>query len=493
MKKLSIILNILLHVYGSTFNLCMAEDQAILPTTTEPSELPPEPTAAAEPIAIEPAKLLPENFEQVVLSFSSVVKKTAPAVVSIIAVKMSEQQQTSFANDPFFAFFLKKNQSDAISKNQSLGSGVIVDTEGFIITCAHVLEHAKEIRVKLSDCREFSAEVVLIDKLNDLAAIRLKFDKEKPSLPFIPLSTPPTTEVGDLVLAIGNPFGLGQTVTHGILSALARFVQGQTLLQTDAPINPGNSGGALTNLKGELIGIPNVILSKSGASQGVGFAIPAAAIFPVLEAAKTGTKIQRTWDGVYVQPLTQNLAESLGIPHPQGVIVAEIHPQSPTIKAGLKTGDIITAINKNPILCREEYVLQMRHLRIHQSFEIEILRQGKKETLFSQMIAPPEIPAADIITMEGNHIFSKTTVGNLSPALAIEQNFDPRQQGVIILDVTDAFMAQQIGLKKNDIIDALNNQPIDSVEKLKNVLTTVSLPMSLTLRRGHQLITINIE
>lgn len=488
MKKARILLIMLFNIYGAVFNPYMADDQAVLSATIVPSELPTEPVAA-----IEPTKQLPENFEHIVLSFASVVKKTAPAVVSIIAVQMSEQQQTFFANDPFFEFFLKKNQPDTISKKQSLGSGVIIDADGFIITCAHVVEHAKEIRVQLSDHREFAAEVVLIDKLNDLAAIRLKFDKEKPFLPFIPLSSTPTTEVGDLVLAIGNPFGLGQTVTHGILSALARFVQGRTLLQTDAPINPGNSGGALANLKGELIGIPNVILSKSGASQGVGFAIPAAAIFPVLEAAKTGTKIQRTWDGVYVQPLTQHLAESLGMPQPQGVLVAEIHPQSPAIKVGLKTGDIITAINKNPTLCAEDYMLQMRHLRIHQSFEIEVLRQGTKEILTSQMIAPPEIPAADITTMEGHHIFSKMTIANLSPALAIEHNFDPRQQGVIILDLTNNFMAQQIGLKKNDIIESLNNQAIDSVEKFKDVMATLALPMSLILRRGHQLITINIQ
>ena len=286
-------------------------------------------------------KFLPKDKGEITMSFAPLVKRTAPAVVNVYAKTIQREQQAGGPfDDPFFRQFFGLNADGPPRERiaSSLGSGVIVDPNGTIITNNHVIKNATDIRVALADKREFPAKIILADERTDLAV--LKIDVADESLPVLPLGNSDDLEVGDLVLAIGDPFGVGQTVTSGIISALARNNVGisdyQFFIQTDAAINPGNSGGALVNMKGQLIGINTAIFSKSGGSIGIGFSIPSNMVATVIQSAQSGKAIQRPWLGGEFQNVTQDIADSLGFSRPEGVLVTNLSPQSPLAKAGLK-------------------------------------------------------------------------------------------------------------------------------------------------------------
>src|SRR5476649_280432 len=281
------------------------------------------------------------------LSYAPIVQRVQPAVVNVFATKVV-QNRNPLLEDPIFRRFFGVPGDQPEQMQRSLGSGVMVDPSGLVVTNVHVIEGADQVKVSLSDKREFEAEIVLKDSRTDLAILRLKDSHEK--FPTLDFANSDELLVGDVVLAIGNPFGVGQTVTHGIISALARTQVGitdyQFFIQTDAAINPGNSGGALVDLTGRLVGINTAIFSRSGGSQGVGFAIPANMVQVVVASAKTGgTAVKRPWLGAKLQPLTHDIAESLGLKRPAGALVASVFPDSPAARAGIKSGDVIVSVD----------------------------------------------------------------------------------------------------------------------------------------------------
>src|SRR3981081_1378467 len=290
---------------------------------------------------------VPASPADVKLSYAPIVQRVQPAVVNVYAAKVV-QNRNPLLDDPIFRRFFGGPGQQPEQMQRSLGSGVMVDPSGLVVTNVHVIEGADEVKVSLSDKREFEAEIVLKDSRSDLAVLRLKGAHEK--FPTLDFANSDELQVGDVVLAIGNPFGVGQTVTHGIISALARTQVGitdyQFFIQTDAAINPGNSGGALVDMTGRLAGINTAIYSRSGGSQGIGFAIPANMVRVVVASAKSGGKaVKRPWLGARLQAVTPEIAETLGLKLPTGALVASVVASSPAARAGLKSSDLIVAID----------------------------------------------------------------------------------------------------------------------------------------------------
>ncbi|HEX7884883.1 MAG TPA: trypsin-like peptidase domain-containing protein, partial [Phenylobacterium sp.] len=303
----------------------------------------------AQPAATfaEPTRAAPANAVAMKSSFAPVVQRAAPAVVNISAKRVVRQQV-----DPFWQMFGLGVPQSRVA--QSLGSGVIVRADGIVVTNNHVVEGGEEITVALNDRREFAASVLLADPRTDLAVLKIDLPPGE-RLHVLAIDDGGDTQVGDLVLAIGDPFGVGQTVTNGIISALNRITDptgegGSAYIQTDAAINPGNSGGALVDMDGDLIGVNSFILSRSGTSSGVGFAIPAAVVRRIVEtAAGGGHAVVRPWLGARTQSVTAEMARSLGLPLPQGALVADIYPGGPAERAGLRQGDHVLQADGRPV------------------------------------------------------------------------------------------------------------------------------------------------
>lgn len=441
-------------------------------------------------------KQAPENKEQVSFSFSSVVNKAKPAVVSIYALQVRQRQMSHpLFDEQFFSFFFGQRGFGGIPRQEierSLGSGVIVDPEGIIITCHHVVDDAKVIQVKLNDNRTFEAEVIVDDAKNDLAVIKIiHTEKDQLNLPFIPLGSTRDVDVGDFVIAIGNPFGVGMTVSHGIVSALARSFNQQVLLQTDTPINPGNSGGALVDMKGHLIAIPNAILSRTGASHGVGFAIPSAMLRPLLVAAKGNGKVIYPWDGIKLKPMTAEEAESFGLDKPTGILVVSIHPQSPAIKAGLKPGDIIKKINSDFLQTVEDYQVALQGIDIGASIELVILRQGQEESIKFNIIAPPASSDPGVKVLASHGPFSEVKVANLSPAIVQQYNFpDSYQAGVVVVEAPSNGFGF-IGIQAGDIIEEINGKKVTDLKQLEQLMKEATY--KIAVRRGDSVIVIQAQ
>src|SRR5580765_2435109 len=294
---------------------------------------------------------VPASAAELRLSYAPIVQRVQPAVVNVYAAK-TVQNRNPLLDDPIFRRFFGVPGQQPEQMQRSLGSGVMVDPSGLVVTNNHVIEGADQVKVSLSDKREFEAEIVLKDSRTDLAVLRLKDSREK--FPTLDFANSDELQVGDVVLAIGNPFGVGQTVTHGIVSALARTGVGitdyQFFIQTDAAINPGNSGGALVDMNGRLVGLNTAIFSRSGGSQGIGFAIPANMVRIVVASGKAGGKsVQRPWLGARLQAVTPEIAETLGLKLPSGALVANVTPNGPAARAGLKLSDLIVAIEGQPV------------------------------------------------------------------------------------------------------------------------------------------------
>lgn len=428
---------------------------------------------------------VPQSKGQIQLSFAPLVKKTAPAVVNIYTKRTVSKPIYA---DPFFAPFFRNDMFGSRMKKQvenALGSGVIVEPDGLVVTNYHVAGDADEVVVVLSDGREFPAEVALADQASDLALLRI--DPKGEELPFVTLKPSETLEVGDLVLAIGNPFGVGQTVTSGIVSAQGRssldINDFNFFIQTDAAINPGNSGGPLVALDGGVVGINTAIFSRTGGSLGIGFAIPSEMVASVIAAEKTGAAtasgVTRPWLGVTTQNVTADIGNSLGLDKPRGALIAALHPASPLKKAGAKVGDVVLSVNGHTLRDSSEMKFRMATVPIGQSAQVELSSKGKTRTIEVAAIAPPDDPPSNPQDITGNNLFSGATVANMNPAVAVKLGLPDADEGVVVLAVKRGSPASRV-LALGDILLEVNGIKIKTskdVEKGLKAGTATSLSM----------------
>lgn len=435
-----------------------------------------------------PTKRVPADAATMKMSFSPVVKKAAPAVVNVASRRIVRQRV-----DPFWDFFMGGGGGGAQVQG-SLGSGAIVRADGVIITNHHniegIVEGKGDITVQLADRREFPATVLLDDPRADLAV--LKIDTKGEKLPVMAIDDQDQLEVGDLVLAMGNPFGVGQTVTNGIVSALARTDVGVadfgSYIQTDAAINPGNSGGPLVDMDGDLVGINTFIISRSGSSSGVGFAIPAAVVRQVVGAALGGGhSVVRPWLGVKGQPVTGDIARSLGMTAPRGVLVAQVYPGSSADRAGLKEGDVILSIDGRPVNDEGGGAFAIGTHKVGDRVPVVIQRGDRQQTITVRADAAPEIPARDERAITGNNPFNGATVINLSPAAAQDLNVDPfAGRGALVTKIAPGYA--QNWMRPGDFVRSVNGRQINSVADLASAAATKPQRWTITIERGGQLI-----
>jgi Do/DeqQ family serine protease len=332
--------------------------------------------------------------------FAPIAREVMPAVVNISSLQITQtyERYSPFFADPFFQQFFGGGGYDYVvpreRREMSLGSGVIVDDKGTILTNNHVVENAAEVSVSLSDGRTLKAEILGVDERTDLAALRVKGS----NLPYARLGNSDALQVGDIVLAFGNPFGFGGTVTMGIVSAMGRGNLGladyEDFIQTDAAINPGNSGGALVNTRAEVVGINTAIFSRSGGYQGIGFAIPSTMAHEVLDDLIEHGKVVRGYAGLKVQPLTSDLASALGTGETRGAVVSSLDPQGPSAAAGLKRGDVIVSVRDHPVTSDEDLRTQLSRLRPGDRTTLGVMRGGQRVSVDLTLAEPPQAPRA---------------------------------------------------------------------------------------------------
>ena len=426
---------------------------------------------------------------EVRLSYSPIVKHVSPAVVNVYAAKTVQTRNPLFDDPIFRRFFGGGPGGPGNQVQRSLGSGVIVDPTGLIVTNVHVIEGATEIKVSLADKREFEATVVLKDPRTDLAVMRIK---DSAAFPFLEFANSDALEVGDLVLAIGNPFGVGQTVTHGIVSALARTQVGvsdyQFFIQTDAAINPGNSGGALVDINGRLAGINTAIFSRSGGSQGVGFAIPANMVRVVVASAKAGgSGVRRPWLGATLQSVTPDIAEGLNLKRPTGALVASVRSDGPAARAGLKAGDLIVSIDGQDVDDSNAFDYRFGTKPLGGTAKLDIIRAGREMATTIELATAPDAPR-DEITITARSPFAGARVANLSPALADELQLQNVEQGVVILSIDEGSVAGNLGFQRGDVIQEVNGKPVGRTRDLDRIAHTPTNGWRIViLRRGQKI------
>ncbi len=454
--------------------------------------------AVAMPVAAQPMPQLPQSRQEIQLSFSPLAKEVAPAVVNIYTRKVVRAPTSPLFNDPFFRRFfgdtLGMGNQERIQR--SLGSGVIVDAKGIIVTNHHVIAGSDEITVVLSDRREFEASLVGSDERTDLAVLRIDAGGE--ALPALPIGDSDRLEVGDLVLAIGNPFGVGQTVTSGIISALARTNVGvtdfQSFIQTDAAINPGNSGGALVDMGGRLVGINTAIYSRGGGSNGIGFAIPTNMVRAVLTGLTQNGKIVRPWLGVSVQPVAPDMATALKLPRPMGVLVNGLYPDGPAEQAGLRVGDVITAVNGHHVEDDAGLRFRLATMPVGEEAELTVMRQGSDRHVEVSLIAPPEMPPRDQTEIGGRSSpFAGLIVANLNPALAEELGIEAMQPGVMVVGIHRGSVAHRLNFRPGDMVIEVNGRAIARVDDLERLAGRSAPEWRVTLRRDGEAVTFVIE
>jgi Do/DeqQ family serine protease len=418
---------------------------------------------------------------QTLPSYAGVVEKALPAVVNIYTRSVQRTRMTDFFGFPL---------PDRMREQNSLGSGVIVRSNGLIVTNNHVISGAQEIKVVLSDRREFAGKVVLTDPRTDLALVQVETAGK--ALPTARLGDSDTLRIGDIVFAIGNPLGAGQTVTHGIISALARTNVGvsdfQSFIQTDAPINPGNSGGALIGMNGDLIGINTAIWSQSGGSQGIGFAVPVSMVRSVIGGVGQG-KVVRPWLGVSAQPIDGDLARSLKLDRPVGVLVNRVTAGSPAARSGVQSGDVIFAVDGKEVNDEEGLRFRVGTKSPGQTAILTLIRAGKAQNVTVTLQAPSETPARSLTVLRGNHIFNGVQVGNLSPAFVQELGAALPERGVVVTDLVQGSVAARLGVPQpGDVIDSVNGQAIGTIPDLQAQLTRSASGMTFrVLRQGSKL------
>jgi Do/DeqQ family serine protease len=439
-------------------------------------------------------RVVPGSGADVRLSYAPIVKRVAPAVVNVYAAKVIENRNPLF-DDPIFRRFFGTPDRSPEQVQRSLGSGVIVDGSGLVVTNNHVIEGADQVKVSLADKREFEAELVLKDARSDLAVLRLKDAREH--FPQIEFADSDQLEVGDVVLAIGNPFGVGQTVTHGIVSAVARTQVGitdyQFFIQTDAAINPGNSGGALVDATGRLVGINTAIFSRSGGSQGIGFAIPANMVRVVVASAlHGGNVVKRPWLGAKLQVVTPDLADSLNLKRPSGALVASIVPQSPAALAGLRAGDLIVSVDGQEVEDPNAFDYRFATKPLGGEARVGIVRGGHESTIAVALQTAPDT-GRDELVIRSRSPFLGAKVANLSPALVDELRLESSTEGIVVLEVEDGSTAQTVGFQRGDIVLSVNNERITQTRDLERVTRQPSRIWRITIMRGGQQISVTLS
>lgn len=416
-------------------------------------------------------KTLPQSRPEMQLSFAPLVKQTSGAVVNVYAERVV-QRQNPFAGDPFFEQFFGQRMPNRSEKQSSLGSGVIVSHNGLVVTNNHVIQGADDIKIALPDGREFPCEVLLKDENIDLAVLKIKGQQE---FPVLAIGNSDAVEVGDLVLAIGNPFGVGQTVTSGIVSALARnqVSSGDVgfFIQTDASINPGNSGGALMNMRGELIGINTAIFSRGGGSNGIGFAIPANLVKVFVAAAEEGKKsFEKPYVGATFQPVTSEVAEALGLKSARGALVVGVTEGGPADKAGLKPGEVITSVNGIAVEHPDALWYRLTTAGLGKSARLMVSQNGSERELTMTLGSAPETVPRDERLMEGRNPFAGLKVANLSPKLATELRLPTDKTGVVVAEVVRNSPAARLGFQPGDIVISLNGDAVSSTKVLQTLV-----------------------
>ncbi|MEM7189112.1 MAG: Do family serine endopeptidase [Pseudomonadota bacterium] len=441
---------------------------------TVPGKSPTSGQAATTPlpvIRVNETRVVPQTRAEITLSFAPVVKQAAPAVVNIYTKKVVERRVSPFRGDPFFERFFQdmfpRGPRQQRKIENSLGSGVILDASGIVVSNHHVIEGADEITVVLQDRREFEGKVIFADEESDLAVVQLV---GAGGLPTLTLRDSDTLEVGDLVLAIGNPFGVGQTVTSGIISGLARSAGARArgtgvFIQTDAAINPGNSGGALVDMEGRLVGVNTAILSRSGGSNGIGFAVPANLVARVVNSARSGaTELVRPWFGFAGQTVGGEIASALGLATPQGVLIDALHDRSPLAAAGLKRGDVITDLAGTSVNSVQELEFRAATQPLGGSIGIGYLRDGKARSATVQLAAAPEQPARDQRAMARGDALPGLSVVNVNPAVIEQFDLSMASKGVLVVQAAGG--ARRVGLRPGDFIRAVNGQPVGTTAEL---------------------------
>ncbi len=407
---------------------------------------------------------VPQSALDMRMSFAPLVKQTAPAVVSV----QSERKVRDNAMMSFGGGWMRRGVPRE-RMERSLGSGVIVRSSGVIVTNAHVVQGAENLTIQLSDRREYKAKLIASDDKLDIAVLQMEPTGE--ALPFLAIKGDRDLEVGDLVLAIGNPFGVGQTVTSGIISAKGRTTVSDfsSFIQTDAAINPGNSGGALVDMRGQLVGVNTAILSKGGGSNGVGLAIPAELVSRAVQSALSDGVIQRPWLGARTQAVSSEMADAMGLDRPRGAIIGEVYPDGPADKSGLTKGDVILAIGGTDVNDDSGIAFKMATLAPGSRADVTVWTGGREVTKRLNIALPQENPPRDEIFVSDDSPFAGITAVNMSPKLAEEIGFDPFVMGVVITDISRRSPATR-RFRRGDIMLSINDEPIENTDDMADII-----------------------
>ena len=436
----------------------------------------------------------PETAEQITLSFAPVVRRAAPAVVNVYATE-TVSVRSPFAGDPFFErFFGERPFGGPFGRpreraNSSLGSGVIVDAEGVVVTNRHVIGNADEVKVALADGREYQADILLRDERTDLAVLKLK----GPAGPFpsLEFGDSDELEVGDLVLALGNPFGVGQTVTSGIVSAVARTEVGITdssfFIQTDAAINPGNSGGALVDMRGDVVGINTAIFSRSGGSIGIGFAIPSNMVRAVVAQALAGsTSVERPWLGIESQRITAEIALSLGLEAPIGALVRRVEADSPAERAGIRVGDLVISLGGREVRSPQALDYRIAVVGIGNSAQLVVLRGGERLVVTVTPEAEPQLSEDDLVLLDDSPL-AGAVVTDLTARVADRLRVRNAETGAAVVSVDPASPAARFGIRPGDVIQEIQGEEVETAQQLEALTRQRSRLWRVTINRNGRL------
>jgi Do/DeqQ family serine protease len=444
-------------------------------------------------------RAVPPSRESLQYSYSPIVKKATPAVVNVYVRSRVRTAVSPFANDPFFQRFFGGRGGFGLPQERiqsSLGSGVIISRDGVIVTNTHVVKGGTDtqIRVALSDKREYDARIVAQDERTDLAV--LKIEKGGNDFPFLQFADSDKLEVGDVVLAIGNPFGVGQTVTSGIISALARTemaqAETQVFLQTDAAINPGNSGGALVDMNGNLAGINTMIFSQSGGSVGIGFAIPSNLVRLYADNVIAGRKIERPWLGGQLETVTREKAVLLKLDRVSGALVVRLTNDGPAAKAGMQLGDVITRVDGFEVGDSHSVLYRLTTRGVGNTSRIELIRNGKVVLVDVPLLPAPKPGKDDVRNLSGNHPFDGARVSNILPSVADELNLD-ETDGVVIVAVRSGGVAARLDFQPGDIIVQINDAKITDVIALDELTRAPQRMWRVTIKRNGRLMKLQLS
>jgi serine protease Do len=427
-------------------------------------------------------------------SYAPVLKNVLPSVVNISSSKVvkADKHMRDFQMDPFFRQFFGDSGQFNVPKDRrekSLGSGVIVSPEGYILTNNHVVDGATDVKVTLSDKREFDAKVIGTDPKTDIAVLKIDASNLKP----VTIGDSSKVEVGDTAMAIGDPFGVGQTVTRGIISATGRGNLGiedyEDFIQTDAPINPGNSGGALINDRGELVGINTAILTHGEGSEGIGFAVPSNLARQVMDQILKNGKVVRAYMGILPQDMTTDMAKAFGEKDARGVVVGDVTPNSPAQEAGVHRGDILLEVNGKPVANSNQLRNNISMMQPGTEIKLKLLRDGSERDLTVKL---KEMPTETAMARPGDDDSTKALdgveVSNLSPNMAERLGLPESSTGVMVTDVDPSSKIADAGLRKGDVIQEVNHQPVKNVSEFQSAVKKGGNdPLLLVNRQGRTL------